>query len=402
MSSRLFPLLFVPTLFLVPAVRSADRPDAAPAIPAGVRRADRAIENATSSSEALASPVNAASDLAAAPNGLLAGATPPREPLLPAQAPPAPPAAKPKSTQAVLLRMVEAEYTPEARAAGLQGSVILYLNVNPAGVVDQAEVIQRLGMGLDEKAVAAAKQWRFVPATKDGFRVSEARSAEIIFRLSPTASWEIRRMGFVETQQVPEHLKRLSMPELEQYVSPGPGACASSGGVAIVDFRVTKKGIPDHLRIVEEHGTGVGTAAVNAIRSWRFQSALMEEVPIAVSGTAEMQCRSTGNIATSPLADPSPVVRSGEGGNAMPEVVYKREPVYSVEAYKAKYQGIVRLRIVVDATGHAVNMSVVQPLGLGLDERAMGAVSQWRFKPGIKDGKPVGVLAYVEVKFELR
>ena len=37
----------------------------------------------------------------------------------------------------------------------------------------------------------------------------------------------------------------------------------------------------------------------------------------------------------------------------------------------------------------------------GLDEKAMEAVRKWRFKPGYKDGKPVSVLANVEVNFRL-
>jgi len=44
---------------------------------------------------------------------------------------------------------------------------------------------------------------------------------------------------------------------------------------------------------------------------------------------------------------------------------------------------------------------VVRPLGLGLDEKAIEAVQQWKFKPGMKDGKPVPVQAQTEVTFRL-
>jgi outer membrane biosynthesis protein TonB len=38
---------------------------------------------------------------------------------------------------------------------------------------------------------------------------------------------------------------------------------------------------------------------------------------------------------------------------------------------------------------------------MGLDEQAIGAVMQWRFKPGTKDGKAVRVSAQVTVNFRL-
>ena len=59
------------------------------------------------------------------------------------------------------------------------------------------------------------------------------------------------------------------------------------------------------------------------------------------------------------------------------------------------------LDIIVDPSGHARDMRVVRGAGLGLDEKAMDAVRQWRFKPGVKSGKPVPVHASVEVNFRL-
>ncbi|MGA3258351.1 MAG: energy transducer TonB [Bryobacteraceae bacterium] len=92
--------------------------------------------------------------------------------------------------------------------------------------------------------------------------------------------------------------------------------------------------------------------------------------------------------------------RVGNGVTA-PVVLYKKEPEYSEEARKAKYQGTVVLYIEVDPSGRAVNPRVVRSLGLGLDEKAMEAVRQWKFKPGYRDGKPVTVAATIEVNFRL-
>lgn len=89
------------------------------------------------------------------------------------------------------------------------------------------------------------------------------------------------------------------------------------------------------------------------------------------------------------------------GGVSAPVPIFKVEPEYSEEARKAKFQGTVLLAIVVDESGQTGNVRVVRALGMGLDEKAMEAVRKWRFKPGYKDGKPVSVLANVEVNFRL-
>jgi TonB family protein len=89
------------------------------------------------------------------------------------------------------------------------------------------------------------------------------------------------------------------------------------------------------------------------------------------------------------------------GGVTAPVLLYKKEPEYSEEARKAKYQGTVLLYIEVDPSGKATNIRVQKSLGLGLDEKAMEAVKQWKFKPGYKDGKPVTVAATIEVNFRL-
>ena len=89
------------------------------------------------------------------------------------------------------------------------------------------------------------------------------------------------------------------------------------------------------------------------------------------------------------------------GGVSQPSVLYKVDPEYSEEARKAKYSGTVLIQLVVDPDGKARNIKVVRSLGLGLDEKAMEAVAKWKFKPGLKNGSPVPVVATIEVNFRL-
>lgn len=94
------------------------------------------------------------------------------------------------------------------------------------------------------------------------------------------------------------------------------------------------------------------------------------------------------------------VYRAG-GGVSAPQLLYKKEPEYSEEARKAKFQGTVLLAVEVDPSGRATNIRVQRSVGLGLDEKAIDAVRQWKFKPGYRDGKPVTVAALIEVNFRL-
>ena len=91
------------------------------------------------------------------------------------------------------------------------------------------------------------------------------------------------------------------------------------------------------------------------------------------------------------------------GGDVSAPVVIKSvEAEFSDEARRAKYQGIVLVYLIVDAQGNPQNVRVVRPLGMGLDEKAMEAVRQYRFKPALKGGKtPVAVALQIEVNFRL-
>jgi periplasmic protein TonB len=82
-------------------------------------------------------------------------------------------------------------------------------------------------------------------------------------------------------------------------------------------------------------------------------------------------------------------------------LILQPDPDYSLEARQAKYQGILVMSLVVDTTGTPKDLQVVRPLGLGLDEKAIAAVSKWKFAPAQKGGKPVAVLINVEVSFRL-
>jgi protein TonB len=90
------------------------------------------------------------------------------------------------------------------------------------------------------------------------------------------------------------------------------------------------------------------------------------------------------------------------GGVSAPTIIFRVEPTYSEEARKAKYQGVVVLSAIVRKDGTIEILKVVRGLGLGLDENAIQALKQWKFRPGMRNGIPVDVALNIEVNFSLR
>src|SRR5271170_676685 len=89
------------------------------------------------------------------------------------------------------------------------------------------------------------------------------------------------------------------------------------------------------------------------------------------------------------------------GGVSAPQVIYSVDPEFSDEARRAKYQGICVVAVIVDAQGNPQRVHVVRPLGMGLDEKAMEAVRQYKFKPAYYQGHPVAVEVNIEVNFRI-
>jgi TonB family protein len=104
----------------------------------------------------------------------------------------------------------------------------------------------------------------------------------------------------------------------------------------------------------------------------------------------------------------------GYGGNAggglyqvggrisAPDVIHSVEAEFSDEARRAKYQGVCLISLIVDAQGNPQDIRVARALGMGLDEKAIEAIRQYKFRPAMKDGKTaVPVMITIEVDFRL-
>ena len=89
------------------------------------------------------------------------------------------------------------------------------------------------------------------------------------------------------------------------------------------------------------------------------------------------------------------------GGVSAPVLIYSVEPEFSEEARKAKVAGNVLVNLWVDTNGNPSHVHVIRGVGMGLDEKALEAVRQYKFKPAMENGKPVLVELNVEVNFQI-
>jgi len=82
-----------------------------------------------------------------------------------------------------------------------------------------------------------------------------------------------------------------------------------------------------------------------------------------------------------------------------PNATHKAEPGYTAFAQKDHVKGTVQLRAVVDAQGAARRIAIVQPLGYGLDSKAVEALTKFRFAPATSEGKPVASSVVVNQEY---
>ena len=108
------------------------------------------------------------------------------------------------------------------------------------------------------------------------------------------------------------------------------------------------------------------------------------------------------------LSNPSPAVKPGEGkvehieGSVKPPILLSQvNPTFTDEARGLRYSANVEVYMWVGPSGRPSHLTIVRPAGLGLDENALAAAAQYRFKPATNNGVPALVDLYVDVNFKI-
>jgi TonB family protein len=89
------------------------------------------------------------------------------------------------------------------------------------------------------------------------------------------------------------------------------------------------------------------------------------------------------------------------GGVSAPQPIRTVQPEFTEEARRAGFQGSVSIKLIVDSQGNPQDIRVMSHLGMGLEDKAVEAVRQYKFKPAMFQGHPVAVEILLDVAFRL-
>ncbi|MGD0347881.1 MAG: energy transducer TonB [Terracidiphilus sp.] len=159
-------------------------------------------------------------------------------------------------------------------------------------------------------------------------------------------------------------------------------------------------------------GNACDALALSALQEFQFQPGMLNDKPVPVAVCILL------NVGSIRPPVPRLVPCSGPGAFGVPPPIADdtlhlppgtKPPVlinnvaadFSNDARKNRIQGVVIVSLVVDEEGMPIDIRLVRGVGHGLDENAIAAVSQYRFRPATLDGKAVAYPITVEVDFHL-
>ena len=163
--------------------------------------------------------------------------------------------------------------------------------------------------------------------------------------------------------------------------------------VCTLEVVIGKDGVPGTIKVVSKPSR-FDDEAIAAVRQSQFEAGTSHKKPVAVR--IELYVPFGGEPQTQvPLTD----VFKGERATP-PRALNSVEAEFTEEARRAGITGRVLISLLVNEEGMPINVQIVRSAGYGLDENAITAVRQYRFKPAIMDGIPFTIPITVEVNFQ--
>jgi TonB family protein len=327
------------------------------------------------------------------------------------------------------IQMTDPEYTGEARVAELEGTVVLRGSIGEDGLAHDLDVLEPLGLGLDEKAIEAVKQWSFQPAVNQ--QQATGRIA-VSFRLSTKQSrWHLIRVQF----DTPPGISRPIFASALYPIGAGLGPEAMEEGrlvaamrrlaTAKLTFDVDEHGVPVHFQVPNSSEAVWGSEATALVAQWRFAPGMKNGIAVSVPCTVELvwgareldlsklaQVRQsleeqTPDAQTAASSDAVPPSPAGPGSMGVVRIAVDAEaqaaklvvwvpPEYRSAARATGLRGTVRLRVLIDVDGRVREAEVLDG-DPGLAKAAAECVKEWMYLPTLLNGTPVEVTTEAEV-----
>jgi TonB family protein len=181
-----------------------------------------------------------------------------------------------------------AQYSPEGRLARLEGTVYLAGTIATDGSARDLHLVQPLGLGLDDAAIAAASRSAFEPARIGNMLAPKPTTIRVNFLLSPHDSrWHLLRVVFA----TPEGATRPHFVSAPYPGGDGIGPAAADAArllavmgrraVVALSFDVDEAGRPVRIRVQEATEPELGDQAVSIVRRWQFSPANKDGRPVS-------------------------------------------------------------------------------------------------------------------------
>src|SRR5580698_4901784 len=148
------------------------------------------------------------------------------------------------------------------------------------------------------------------------------------------------------------------------------------------------------------NGSGGAKGARGVVASTGFGGGVATSDPHASRGVVRQAGFGDADVPAPPTVQSRPAAQAAQ--KIVPaEILSKPVPVYTEEARSKRIEGEVLLEVVLEATGKLRVLKIVRGLGHGLDDAAVHAAEQIRFKPALKDGQPSDSTAVLHIIFQL-
>lgn len=171
---------------------------------------------------------------------------------------------------------------------------------------------------------------------------------------------------------------------------------------SVIALVIQADGAPAHAHVVRSAGNSFDSAAMEAVQASKFAPGTLNGQPVPVRIRVGVHFSADRRPAI-PLILVPPHRSPGEASSvdSEPVPIHRAELEYSDEARRMKITGNVLVSMLVTVEGLPTEIRVERSLGHGLDEKALEAASQYRFRPAMKDGKPVARRVNIEMNFQL-
>jgi TonB family protein len=176
------------------------------------------------------------------------------------------------------------EYTDEARDLGIEGTVTVEAEFDTQGNFEVLRIVKTLGFGLDERALEALANWRFVPAQRNGALVGAVAQIDIGFNLLREQARLLREGAFRIGEGV-------SVPTIVSRIDPTYSQEAREErlqGTVALEAVVLEDGSARVVSLIRGLGLGLDENAVQALERWTFEPSMKDGKAVKIALTIEV------------------------------------------------------------------------------------------------------------------